>query len=77
MLKHVMIGLFEAISFDRKLIPNVKDEGANLNAMTIVLNSIIDYEMLNVIENFQATCFRHASSKACQLQLLMKNVQGL
>jgi hypothetical protein len=77
MLKHVMIGLFEAISFDKKLIPNVKDEGANLNAMTIVLNSIIDCEMLNVIENFQATCFGHAFSKACQLQLLMKDVQGL
>ncbi len=56
----------------KKLIPNVKDERANLNAMMIVLNSIINCEMLSVIENFQAICFGHAFSKACQLQLLMK-----
>jgi hypothetical protein len=63
---------FGAIWFEKKLIRNVKNEGANLNAMTIVLNSIINCKMLNVIENFQATCFGHAFSKACQLQHLMK-----
>jgi len=33
---------FEAIWFVKKKNPNVKGEGANLNAMTIVLNSIIN-----------------------------------
>jgi hypothetical protein len=49
---------FGAIWFNpKKIKSNVKDEGTNLNAMTIILNSIINCEMLRVIERFQATCF--------------------
>jgi hypothetical protein len=44
----------------------VKDEGSNINTMTIALKSIVSYEMLGLEESFQNTCFGHAFSKACQ-----------
>jgi hypothetical protein len=43
-----------------------KDEGSNLNIMTIALKSIISCDMLGLEESFQGTCFGHAFSKACQ-----------
>jgi hypothetical protein len=37
----------------------VKDEKANLTTMTIVLKSIIKYEVLGLDESFQGTHFGH------------------
>jgi hypothetical protein len=44
----------------------VKDEGSNLNIMTIVLKAIVCYDILGLEESYQGTCFGHAFSKACQ-----------
>jgi hypothetical protein len=41
----------------RKIIVYVKDEGSNLNAMTITLKSIMKYEAFGLDESFQGTCF--------------------
>jgi hypothetical protein len=43
----------------------VKDEGSNLNTMTITLKLVVSCEVLDLEENFQGTCFGHAFSKAC------------
>jgi hypothetical protein len=49
----------------KKIFDYVKNEGANLNTMTIALKSIKSWEALGVIESFQGTCFEHAFYKAC------------
>ncbi len=46
-------------------IAYVKDEGSNLNAMTIVLKSIMQCEVLNLDENFKSTFLGHVFFKAC------------
>jgi hypothetical protein len=33
--------------------------------MIVVSKLVVNYEMLNVIESFLSTCFKHAFSKAC------------
>jgi hypothetical protein len=45
--------------FEKKIIRYVKNEGSNLNAMTIALKSIMKCEFLNLNESFQGTCFGH------------------
>jgi len=50
----------------KKIVAYVKDEGENLNAMTIVLIFVVNCEVLGMEESFQGTCFGHALSKACQ-----------
>jgi hypothetical protein len=39
--------------------------GSNLNITTIALKSIVNYEALELEENYQGICSRHAFSKAC------------
>ncbi len=41
------------------LIAYVKDEGSNLNVMTIILNFAVSYESFDLEENFQDTYFGH------------------
>ncbi len=48
-----------------RIIAYVKDEGSNLNTMTIVLKSVINCNILRLQESFQGSCFGHAFSKAC------------
>jgi hypothetical protein len=36
----------------KKMISYVKDEGANLNVLTNVLKTIVNYEALDVIKSF-------------------------
>jgi hypothetical protein len=50
----------------------VKDEGANLNAMTTILKFVVDCEVLGMEDSFQGTCFGHAFSKACQYGTIEK-----
>ncbi len=49
----------------KKIVAYAKDEGANLNAMTIALIFVMNCEVLGMEESFQGTCFGHAFSKAC------------
>jgi hypothetical protein len=60
-----LINLLGKYGLRKKIIVYVKDEGFNLNAMTIALKCIINYEFLGLKENFQRTCFGHTFSKAC------------
>jgi hypothetical protein len=48
-----------------KIIAYVKDEGFNLNTMTIILKFVVNYNILRLQESFQGSCFGHAFSKAC------------
>jgi hypothetical protein len=58
--------LLDKYGLRKKIIVYVKDEGSNFNAMINALKSIVNCEFLGIEEKFQATCFGHAFSKACQ-----------
>jgi hypothetical protein len=58
--------LLEHCDLTKKIIAYVKHEGANLNGMIVASKLVVNYEVLNVIESFLGTCFRHAFSKAYQ-----------
>jgi hypothetical protein len=61
-----LIELLDQYDLRKKIIAYVKDEGANLNAMTTILKFVVDCEVLGMEESFQGTCFGHAFSKTCQ-----------
>jgi hypothetical protein len=50
----------------KKIIAYVKDEGANLNAITTIKKIVVNYEVFGIEESFQDTCFGHAFFKTCQ-----------
>jgi hypothetical protein len=52
----------------------VKDEGFNLNSITIALNFVMNYEVLGLKENFQGNYFDLVFSKACQYGTLNDKV---
>ncbi len=58
--------LLDQYDLRKKIIAYANDEGANLNAMTIVLKSIVNWEVLGMEENFQGICFGHAFFKVCK-----------
>jgi hypothetical protein len=59
----------------KKIFGYVKDEGSNMNTMTIYCFKIIGCcEALGVVESFQSTCFGHAFSKACQYATTKKTM---
>jgi hypothetical protein len=60
-----LIDLLEKYNLKKKIAEYVKDEGSNLNTMTIVLKSVVSCEVLDLEENFQRACFEHAFFKAC------------
>ncbi len=61
-----LIELLDQYDLRKKIVAYVKDEGANLNALTTALKSMVNYEVLGMEESFQGTCFGHAFFKACQ-----------
>jgi hypothetical protein len=61
-----LIELLDQYDLRKKIITYVKDEGANLNAMTIILKSMVDCEVLGMEESFQGSCFGHLFYKTCQ-----------
>jgi len=58
--------LFNQYGLKRKIIAYVKDEGSNLNAVTIVLRSIVKCEPLSLGESFQVTYFDNVLKKVYQ-----------
>ncbi len=58
----------------KKVIEYVKDEGANLNALTVILKSMVDCEVLGMEKSFQGSCFGHLFYKACQYGTTKKKV---
>jgi len=61
-----LTNFFDQYGFKNNIIAYVKDEGSNLNTMTIVLKYVVKYEVFGLYENFQGSCFGHVFSKACQ-----------
>jgi hypothetical protein len=61
--------LLDKYGLRKKIIVYVRDEGSNLNAMTIVLKVIVNYESLNLEEGFQGTCFLHVFQKHVNMAL--------
>jgi hypothetical protein len=57
-----LTSLFDQYGLRRRIILYVKDEGSNLNAMTITLKSIMKCEAFGLDENFQGTFFDHVFS---------------
>ncbi len=43
----------------------MKDERSNLMVITIVLKSIVKFEVLGLDQSFQSTCFGHVFLKTC------------
>ncbi len=79
--KHIAIGLFKSFNtfghalditkllgkYDlrKKIIVYVKNEGDNLNTMTITLKSTISCDVLGLTQKNQGSYFGHAFSKVC------------
>ncbi len=49
--------------FYKNIIVYMKDEGANLNMMTLTQKIVMNCELVGLEESFQGTCFGHAFSK--------------
>jgi hypothetical protein len=68
--RHVMAKnltkLLDQYDLGENIIACVKDEGANLNVITIALKFVVNCEVLGMEESFQGICFGHAFLKACQ-----------
>jgi hypothetical protein len=60
-----IIKLLDLHDLKKKIITYVVDEGANLNAIIINVNSKMNCEVRGMEESFQSTCFGHAFFKAC------------
>ncbi len=58
--------LLDQYDLRKKIVAYVKDGGANLNSIKIVLKYVVNCEVFGMEENFQGTCFGHAFSKPCQ-----------
>jgi len=54
-----LIELLNQYDLRKKITTYVKDEGANLNAMTTILKFVVDCEIFSMEESFQGTCFCH------------------
>jgi len=49
-----------------KVIMYVKDEGTNLNSLTIAFTFVVSCEPLQLFQSFASFCIGHVMSKACQ-----------
>ncbi len=80
--KKVIIGLFEATEttdqalakISKKIIAYVKDEGANLNSMTITFKYVVNCEVLGLDFFFNGTYFGSTISKTYQYITTEKKV---
>jgi len=66
-----LIELLDNYASRRKIIAYVKDEGSNINTMTIALKSIVNCDLLGLEEKFHGTCFGHAF---CQYDTIEEKV---
>jgi hypothetical protein len=58
--------IFLSIWIEKKIIRCVKNEGSNLNAMTIALKSIMRLQNFYLNGSFQGICFGHVFPKVCK-----------
>jgi len=69
--------LFDQYGLRNKIIAYVKNEGSNLNVMTIVLIFVVKCEVLNLDESFQGYCFGLSFPKHVNMLLLMNFFVGI
>ncbi len=60
--------------FKKNIIVYMKDEGVNLNMMTLTIKFVMNCEFVGLEERFQGTCFGHAFSKASQYETIKEKV---
>jgi len=61
-----LIQLLDQYGLKKNVITCVKDEGANLNVITLTLKCVVNCKLFGLEESFQGTCFDHVFSKAYQ-----------
>ncbi len=66
--------LLDSYGLKKKIIANVKDEGANFNSMTIAIKFVVNCEVLGLEDNFNGTYFGHAFSKTYQYAIVKQKV---
>jgi hypothetical protein len=59
--------LLDKYGLRKKIIAYVNDEGSNVNAMTIALKVVVNYESFGLEKNFQGTCFGHVLFKSMSI----------
>ncbi len=74
-----MTKLFDQYGLRNKIIAYVKDEGSNLNTMTIALKFVVKYEIFGLDESFQgvaisSSILRHFGI-AFELSLFTSNIR--
>ncbi len=57
--------LLENFGLIHQMIIFVKDEGNNLGTMATTLHSLIDCELLKLLQVYEGTCFGHVMFKVC------------
>ncbi len=63
----LLTNLLNKYDLKKNINVHVKNEGSNLNTLTIVFNYIVvSCNVLGFIESFQSSYFNHALFKACQ-----------
>jgi len=60
--------MLEKIGLIHQMITFVKDEGNILGTMAVALWSIIDCELLKLLQVYEGTCFGSVMSKMCQYE---------
>ncbi len=66
--------LLDKYGLKKKIIFYVKNEGSNLNVVTIALKAIVNYKSFGLEKGFHGICFGHAFSKACQYGIVEEKV---
>jgi hypothetical protein len=66
--------LIDQYGLRNKIITHVKNDGSNLNVMSIVLKFVVNCEILGLDESFQSFYFGHVFSKACQYATTNKKI---
>jgi hypothetical protein len=57
--------LLEKFGLKHRILAFVKDYNNNLTSMATTLHSIVDCELLNLLQVYEGTCFGHVLFKAC------------
>jgi hypothetical protein len=52
----------------------VKNEGVNLDAMTMALKIVVNCDILGLEESFNGTCFGHVFSKTYQYAIIEEKI---
>ncbi len=69
-----MTKLLDPYGLRNKIIAYVKDEGSNLNTMTIALKFVVRCEILGLDESDHGVSFGHVFSKTCQYAITNEKV---